>query len=71
MQPEPGIIDQILKVTQILFFGIAATVAILTYRKAKDGLLNTVNTEYQKKVINRLDELAKELGSEFDSKSPN
>ena len=51
MQPEPGIIDQILKVTQVLFFGIAGTVAILTYRKAKDGLLNTVNTEYQKKVI--------------------
>ena len=71
MPPEPGIIDQILKVTQILFFGIAGTLAILTYRKAKDGLLNTVNTEYQKKVINRLDELAKELGSEFDFKSPN
>jgi len=51
MQIEPGIIDQILKVTQILFFGIAGTVAILTYRKAKDGLLNTVNTEYQKKAI--------------------
>ena len=71
MQPEPGIIDQILKVIQILFYWIVGTVAILTYRKAKDGLLNTVNTEYQKKVINRLDELAKELGSEFDSKSPN
>ena len=42
MQPEPGIIDQILKVTQIFFFVIAGTVAILTYRKAKDGLLNTV-----------------------------
>ncbi|MCD4774880.1 MAG: hypothetical protein K8S15_02380 [Candidatus Aegiribacteria sp.] len=42
-----------------------------TYEVQKKGLLNAVNTEYKQKVINRLDELAKELGSEFDSKSPN
>ena len=64
-------LDQLLKITQILFYLVAGSVAILTYRKARDGLLNTVNTEYQKKVINRLDELAKQLGSEFDSNSPN
>jgi hypothetical protein len=71
MNLDPAILDQLLKITQILFYVVAGTVAVLTYRKAKDTLLNTVNTEYQKKVIGRLEELAKELGSEFDSNSPN
>lgn len=55
----------------LVFYVVASIITILTYLKAKDTLLNTVNTEYQKKVIGRLEELAKELGSEFDSKSSN
>ncbi len=71
MRFDPVLLDQVLKITQILFYLVAGIVAILTYRKAKDTLLNTVNTEYQKKVIARLEELAKELADEFDSNSPN
>jgi hypothetical protein len=67
----PNILDPLVKITQILFYVAASTVAVLTYLKAKDTLLNTVNTEYQKKVIRRLEKLAKELGSEFDSNSSN
>jgi hypothetical protein len=65
------ILDELLKITQILFYLVAGGVAVLTYRSAKNGLLNTVNTEYQKKVISRLDEIAKELSSEFNEDSPN
>jgi hypothetical protein len=43
--------------------------AVLTYRAAKRGLLNTVHTEYQKTVMVRLRELSTELASEFDSQS--
>lgn len=64
-------IDNALKIVQILFYITVATVTILTYRSAKNGLLNTVNTEYQKKVINKLEEVSIELGSEFDPTSPN
>jgi hypothetical protein len=71
MNIDPVTLDQLLKIAQVLFYVTVGTVAVLTYRAAKDTLLNTVNTEYQKKVIGRLEELAKELGSEFDSNSPN
>lgn len=64
-------IDDALKLVQMFFYITVATVTILTYRSAKNGLLNTVNTEYQKKVINRLEEVSIELGSEFDPASPN
>ena len=63
--------DMLLKVVQIGFYITAATIGILTYLKAKNGLLNTVNTEYQKKVIDRLAELSSELLDEFDSSSNN
>lgn len=64
-------IDDILKIVQIGFYITVATITVLTYRSAKNGLLNTVNTEYQKKVIAKLEELSNELGSEIDSTSPN
>jgi hypothetical protein len=64
-------IDTKLKVIQIAFYVVGATVAVLTYLSAKRGLLNTVNTEYQKRVMDRLKELAEELGSEFYMDSPN
>lgn len=64
-------IDDVLKTVQIFFYITVAVVTILTYRSAKNGLLNTVNTEYQKKVIDKLEEISVELGSEFDPMSPN
>ncbi len=63
--------DNILKIVQIGFYVIGASLAILTYLKAKNGLLNTVNTEYQKRVMDRLAELSVELFDEFDSESEN
>ncbi|MCQ4191401.1 hypothetical protein, partial [Methylocystis suflitae] len=44
----------------------ASTVAVFTYISAKKGLLNTVNTEYHKKVIEKLYALSEELGAECD-----
>src|SRR5436309_1012595 len=64
-------LDNLTKLVQIGFYATGATVAVLTYRSAKRGLLNTVNTEYQKRVIERLHALAEELLSEFDPGSPN
>lgn len=62
-------LDNGLKLTQIGFYTVGAVVALLTYAKAKRGLLNTVNTEYQKKVIDRLAAVADELVQEFDPES--
>jgi len=64
-------LDDALKIVQICFYVVAGVVAILTYRAAKRSLLNTVNTEYQKHVIERLKELSAELASEFDPESEN
>ncbi|GEM_PF-2511501 len=63
-------LDDILKIVQIGFYITAASVTVLTYRSAKNGLINTVNTEYQKKVIAKLEEISNYLSSEFDSMSP-
>ncbi len=68
MHPDP--LGDTLMVVQIGFYVIAATVAVLTYIAAKRGLLNTVNTEYQKRVMDRLHKLAEELYAEFDPSSP-
>ena len=65
------LIDDVLKIVQIVFYIIGSIVAILTYLSAKKGLLNTVNTEYQKRVMDRLKELSDELASEFIPESPN
>ncbi len=59
----------ILKIVQIGFYTIAAFVAILTYRAARRGLLNTAYTEYQKRVMDRLQKLSEDLYSEFDPSS--
>ena len=45
--------------------------AVLTYKSAKKGLLNTVNTEYHKRTFDKLEEISQELISEFDPDSPN
>jgi hypothetical protein len=57
---------EVLKIVQIGFYTVAAIVAILTYLAARRGLLNTVNTEYQKRVMDRLQKLSEDLYSEFD-----
>lgn len=59
-------LKDIVALIQICFYIIGATIAILTYRSAKRGLLNTVNTEYHKKVIEHLESLSETLYSEFD-----
>lgn len=61
--------DTLLKIAQIGFYITASLIAILTYLKAKDGLLNPVNTEYQKRVIDRLAELSTEIFDEFNRSS--
>lgn len=63
--------DIAVKIFQIVFYITASVVAVLTFIKAKNGLLNSVNTEYQKKVMERLALLADELWDEFDFSSEN
>ena len=65
----PDKYGDVLKIVQIGFYTVAAIVAILTYRAARRGLLNTVNTEYQKRVMDRLQKLSEDLYSEFDPSS--
>lgn len=64
-------LDEWLKVTQMGFYITAGSVAVLTYLKAKNGLLNAVNTEYKKRVMDRLAEVSSDLLSEYDPESPN
>lgn len=61
--------ELIVKLVQIGFYITASIVAVLTFYKAKNGLLNTVNTEYQKKVLERLYSLSEGLWEEFDFSS--
>lgn len=61
--------DTLLKIVQIAFYITVATVAVLTFLKAKRGLLNSINTEYQKKVLDRLAKLSEEIYEEFDPSS--
>lgn len=72
MAPSPDLntLDAALKAIQIAFYVVGSVVAVLTYRAAKRGLLNTVNTEYQKRVMDRLQGLSEDLYSEFDPSSP-
>ncbi|WP_217874205.1 hypothetical protein [Pseudoalteromonas shioyasakiensis] len=61
--------DSAVKIFQILFYITGSLIAILTFIKAKNGLLNSVNTEYQKRVMDRLALLSDELYEEFDPSS--
>lgn len=70
MPPPQDTLGDILKFIEIAFYTVGTIVAILTYRAAKRGLLNTVNTEYQKRVMDRLHKLSEDLYSEFDPSSP-
>jgi hypothetical protein len=62
-------LDNVQKGAQVAFFFTTGVLAVQTYRKAKNGLLNSVNTEYQKRVMDRLKELSDDLFAEFDSES--
>lgn len=62
-------LDSILKLTQVLFYAGGLLIGMLTYRRAKITILNTVNTEYHKKVIDRLADLSEALYREFDQSS--
>ncbi|GBQ42114.1 hypothetical protein CFR79_14580 [Komagataeibacter saccharivorans] len=62
-------LDDTLKAVQIAFYVVGTSVAVLTYRAARRGLLNTVATEYQKRVMDRLQQLSEDLFSEFDDAS--
>ncbi len=59
-------LDAIVKVAQVIFYGGGLAVGILTYARARSTILNTVNTEYHKKVIERVSALSDELYREFD-----
>ncbi|WP_243557963.1 hypothetical protein [Priestia megaterium] len=59
-------LKDIASIVQICFYVVGATIAILTYRSAKRGLLNTVNTEYHKRVLDHLHELSETLYTEFE-----
>ncbi|MGG2090853.1 hypothetical protein ABFY59_28625 [Priestia aryabhattai] len=61
-------LKDIASIVQICFYVVGATIAILTYRSAKKGLLNTVNTEYQKRVMDHLQELSESLYRDIEDK---
>jgi DNA-binding ferritin-like protein (Dps family) len=67
----PDKLGDAVKITQIMFYITGMFAAIFTYLAARRGLLNTVNTEYQKRVMDRLQKLSEDLYSEFDPASPN
>lgn len=67
--PTPDMIGDTLKLVQIGFYVIGGILAILTYRAALKGWLTPTNTEYQKRVMDRLAKLSEDLYSEFDPSS--
>lgn len=62
-------LDSIVKISQIIFYLGGLSIGVLTYQRARSTILNTVNTEYHKKVLDRLAELSEELYREFDFSS--
>lgn len=67
-QPQDKLGDT-LKIVQIAFYITAGIIAVLTYRAAKRGWLTPTNTEYQKRVMDRLSKLSEDLYAEFDHSS--
>jgi hypothetical protein len=63
-------LDNFVKIVQIAFFLVTGIIAILTYHRAKKTVLSTVNVEYQKRVMDRLETLSRNLYEEFDDSSP-
>lgn len=69
VDPPPDPLGDALKIVQIAFYGIAGVLAVLTYRVAIKGWLTPTNTEYQKRVMDRLAKLSEDLYAEFDRTS--
>ena len=59
-------LDFTLKFVQTVFYSVGALIAVLTYKAAMKSWLLPTNTEYQKKVMERLSKLAEDLLQEFD-----
>lgn len=59
-------IDTLTKISQIAFYAGGLVLGLLTYRRAKATILNTINTEYHKKVIEKLADISEDLYKEFD-----
>jgi len=59
-------IDDCQKFVQICFWIVSGTIVVLTYLRARKSVLSTVNTEYQKRVMDRLQKLSEQLYEEFD-----
>lgn len=63
--------EHVLLCIQIMFYFSAIVVTWLTYATARRGLLSPVNTEYQKRVIDRLASVSDELNAEFAAGAKN
>lgn len=59
-------LEDLLKISQICFYAGTLLLGFRTYIYAKKNIMNTVHLEYQKKVINRLEQIATKLTCEFD-----
>lgn len=68
--PAPDALGDALKIVQIAFYTVAGFIAVLTYLAARKAWLTPTNTEYQKRVMDRLAKLSEELYAEFDQNSP-
>lgn len=64
-------LESLLKIVQILFYIVAGTIAILSFIKAKKSFLNSINTEYPKRALQKVEEISDFLISEFDQDSNN
>ncbi len=60
-----------LKMVQTIFYLTGTIITIITYKSLKKGLLNTVYTDYHKRIFDRIDNLSSELISEFSEDSEN
>jgi len=67
--PLPDRLGDTLKIVQICFYGLGMVLGFLTYRAAQRGWLTPTNTEYQKRVMDRLAKLSEDLYAEFDPTS--
>lgn len=58
-------IDVVAKLAQTAFYCGGLILGYLTYRRVKTTILNTINTEYHKKVIERLATISEDLYEDF------
>lgn len=58
-------IELIKSISQIIFYVVTMIVAIFTYINARKSILSPVNTEYQKRIFDRLSEITNFICSEF------